>query len=180
MKLNQAFSVFSNIYTKANLHRSSELIDYNHVIHTISLCYVWDNVYLYNKDFRMHIAWSPERNWSIILQQAWSLRLTGNMNSSSGGGHSPGSNKDRIPEPCKRYNRRKCNYGTLWRYEHHCSYCLKFRHTILTCRKLLADQERVSKHRSEGNSHSGGHHNGNHSGHNCHSKSNDKKIFFLP
>ena len=66
-KWEQAFRVFSNIYTKANPHRASELIEYNHIIHTISLCYIWDNVYLYDKDFRMHIARNPDRNWSIIL-----------------------------------------------------------------------------------------------------------------
>ena len=32
----QAFRVFSNIYCKANPHRAAELIEYNHVIHTIT------------------------------------------------------------------------------------------------------------------------------------------------
>ena len=35
----QAFRVFSNIYTKFYPHRSTELIEYNHIIHTISLSY---------------------------------------------------------------------------------------------------------------------------------------------
>ena len=47
-KWEQAFRVFSNIYTKAHPHRSSELIQYNHIIHTISQTYSWDNVYLYD------------------------------------------------------------------------------------------------------------------------------------
>ena len=38
-KWEQAFRVFANIYTKENPHRSSELIEYNHVIHTIAMSY---------------------------------------------------------------------------------------------------------------------------------------------
>ena len=71
----QAFRVFPNIYCKANPHRASELIEYNHVIHTIAMAYTWDNVYTYDKEFRMHMARNPHRSWAIILQQAWSLRL---------------------------------------------------------------------------------------------------------
>ena len=74
-KWEQAFRVFSNVYTKYHPHQSSELIKYNHVIHTISANYPWENVYMYDKDFRIHMGKHPERNWSIILQQAWSLRL---------------------------------------------------------------------------------------------------------
>ena len=38
-KWEQAFRVFSNIYTRFYPHKSSELIEYNHVIYTISLTY---------------------------------------------------------------------------------------------------------------------------------------------
>ena len=74
-KWEQAFRVYSNIYCKANPHRSAELIEYNHVIHTISMAYIWENVYMYDKEFRLHMARNPGRSWSIILQQAWSMRL---------------------------------------------------------------------------------------------------------
>ena len=50
-KWEQAFRVFSDIYTRAHPHRSGELIQYNHIIHTISHTYVWDNVYKYDKEF---------------------------------------------------------------------------------------------------------------------------------
>ena len=71
----QAFRVFSNIYCKTNPHRSAELIEYNYVIHTIAMSYVWDNVYTYDKEFRLHMARNPQRSWAMILQQAWLLRL---------------------------------------------------------------------------------------------------------
>ena len=71
----QAFRIFSNIYSKAHPHRSSELLQYSHLIHTASLTYVWDNVYRYDVDFCLHMAMFPSRSWAIILQQAWSLPL---------------------------------------------------------------------------------------------------------
>ena len=44
----QAFRIYSNIYTKAHRHRCSELIQYNHIIYTISFTHIWENVYTYD------------------------------------------------------------------------------------------------------------------------------------
>ena len=74
-KWEQAFRVYSNVYTKKHPSRSSELIQYNHIIHTASLRFAWENVYLYDKEFRMHLSHYPERSWSVILQQAWTMYL---------------------------------------------------------------------------------------------------------
>ena len=71
----QAFRIYSNVYTRKFPVRSSELIQYNHIIHTIAGMYIWENVYSYDKEFRLHMAKHPERNWAIILQQAWSMKL---------------------------------------------------------------------------------------------------------
>ena len=84
-KWEQAFRVFSNIYCKENPSRAAELIEYNHIIHTISQNFSWENVYSYDKDFRLHIARNPQRSWSMILQQAWSLRLRDRITHSFGG-----------------------------------------------------------------------------------------------
>lgn len=73
-KSEQAFRVYVNIYTKGNTDRAGELIQYNYVIHSISLSYVWDNVYAYDKEFRLHLSSHPQRSWAIILQQAWSMK----------------------------------------------------------------------------------------------------------
>ena len=43
-KWEQAFRIYSNMYTKRYPEKSSELIQYNHIIHTIAGMYVWDNV----------------------------------------------------------------------------------------------------------------------------------------
>ena len=47
----QAFRVFSNVYTRYHPKQASELIQYNHIIHSLSLTYAWHNVYAYDKDF---------------------------------------------------------------------------------------------------------------------------------
>ena len=99
----QAFRVFANIYMKTNANRSSELIEYNQIIPTASLNFVWENVYMYDKDFRLHMARNPQRNWGIILQQAWSLRLHDHINSAnfqqnynSSNNQLPSENRERI------------------------------------------------------------------------------------
>ena len=74
-KWEQAFHVFSNIYTREFPHRSSELIQYNHIIHSITGIYSWENVYGYDKEFWLHLSKHPECSWSVILQQAWSMKL---------------------------------------------------------------------------------------------------------
>ena len=155
----QAFRIYSNIYTKAFPHRSSELIQYNHIIHTISLSYTWDNVYTYDKEFRIHISKNPGRSWAVILQQAWSMRLKdriqhhrfegygagsnsgagshyrSNGNNTPSGGHW-GGDRTKVNEPCRRFNRGKCNFGPGCKYEHRCLNCGKFGHGLHNCRRL--------------------------------------------
>ena len=43
MKWEQAFRIFSDIYSQAHPNRSSELIQYSHIIHTISSQFIWGN-----------------------------------------------------------------------------------------------------------------------------------------
>ena len=74
-KWEQASRVYSNIYTRKHPTRVTELIQYNHVIHTASHTYVWNNVYAYDQDFRIHMSKHPGRSWAILLQQSWSMRL---------------------------------------------------------------------------------------------------------
>ena len=154
-KWEQAFRIFSDIYTRQHPQKSTELIQYNHVIHSISLTYIWDNVYAYDKEFRIHLSKHPDRRWGVILQQAWSMklwdRIVGGDRFNSGGAHqftnnhngTPG-NKSKVNEPCRKFNKGKCKFGSSCRYEHRCSYCFKFGHTVMNCRKLLADRERSS------------------------------------
>ena len=151
-KWEQAFRVFSNIYCKAHPSRSGEMIDYNHIIHSIAVSYAWDNVYAYDKDFRLHLSRHPNRSWAIILQQAWSLCLRDQISKgtetpghhhqqhSQNGGKQKGGGPS-SSDYCKRFNRGKCNLGKGCRYEHRCSYCNKFGHGVVVCRKLIFNRE---------------------------------------
>ena len=149
-KWEQAFRVFSNIYCKNNPSRSAELIEYNHVIHVISAQFIWENVYMYDKDFRLHMARNPALSWAIILQQSWSLRLRDRLSSHGSAQffNSNSNNRVKVNEPCRRFNRGKCNFGTNCKYEHKCNYCNKFGHGAVNCRKAAADRNNGNNGRS--------------------------------
>ena len=159
-KWEQAFRVYSNVYCKANPNCAAELIEYNNVIHTIAMAYTWDNMYTYDREFRIHMSRFPQRSWAMILQQAWSLRLRdritvgnnwwtiGNASGSNGNG---GGKRSQINEPCRRFNRGRCNFGSNCKYKHRCSYCFKFGHGSVNCRKAQGDRQNFrSKKQDEG------------------------------
>ena len=136
-----AFRIFSNVYTAKYPQRAVKLTQYHHIIYTAAQTYVWEQVYAYDVDFRIHIANYPERKWSTILQLAWNVRLRDRINNSYGsnrqstgsnGGHD--RNKTRR-ELCWKYNQGRCTYGSSCRFEHRCSLCLKFGHGSHICRR---------------------------------------------
>ena len=144
----KAFRIFSNIYTRFYPHKVTELILYNHVIYTASTTYVWENVYHYDKEFRMHLSNFPQRSWSVILQQAWAMYLKdrlpkddsyrNNHNSSGSNFRHNGQHKFfKNKEICKRFNRGNCPNGFLCKYDHRCSIpiCGKTGHGAHICRK---------------------------------------------
>ena len=73
---NQAFRVYTKIFMKGNPTRGEELLEYSYVINSIAGTYSWNNVYKYDKLFRLHMAKHKGRNWEVILQQAWAFCLT--------------------------------------------------------------------------------------------------------
>ena len=89
-KWEQAFRVFSNIYTSYHPSRAGELIQYNHIIHTASQTFLWENVYRYDREFCIHMSCHHmNRSWVVILQQAWSMFLKDKVNHN----YTPGSSK---------------------------------------------------------------------------------------
>ena len=130
-----AFRVFANIYMTKFPQKASELIQYSHVIHTASLTYTWENVYYYDREFRIHMSRHPQRSWAVILQQAWNLRLKDRLKFENFGDRGKAHHKSK--EICKRYNRGKCHSGSACRYEHRCLNCGKFGHGEHICRKKL-------------------------------------------
>ena len=172
-KWEQAFRVYSNIYTRTNPTRAGELIEYNHVIHSISLSFTWENVYDYDKDFRLHLAKHPQCSWAIILQQAWSMRLRDRVRhdtpnnrqqyqAQQTGDNSFSKSKSPINDYCRRFNKGKCNLGQECSFEHRCTYCHKFGHGVIVCHKLMFDKEKSKK--NAGRHNNGGKHH-SHRGH---------------
>ena len=137
-KWEQAFCVFSNVYTGFFPERATELIQYNQLIHTASLSFVWENVYRYDKEFRMHLSNFPQHNWGIVLQQAWSVYLKDRISNSNrqsdftqnGKNNHNGKKKD----ICLRFNKGKCNKGFRCQFNHRCLGCGKFGHGVHICR----------------------------------------------
>ena len=145
-KWDQAFRVFSAIFTEVYPTRAKELVQYSHNIHLASISYIWDNVYAYDIDFRIHMSKYPERNWGIILSVSWQTRLkekitslktvVGSANPVNGSGCDGNSNSNsRTKKNCWKYNRGKCSYGFSCKFEHHCGICNRYGHGAHNCRK---------------------------------------------
>ena len=127
----QALCVYSNIYCKKHLERSTELIQYNHSIHTAALTYTWENVYLYDRDFRHHLSRYPNHSWAIILQQSWTMRLKDkNKGFSNNHNRTLGSKHKFRNDVCWEFNSGHCSYGSACIFEHRCGICNKFGHVV--------------------------------------------------
>ena len=134
---NKLLGFFSEIYMKAHPYRAAELVQYHHLIHIASQSFVLDNVYLYDKDFQIHMSKHTNHSWAIILQQVWMVRLHDRIKNVNNTGND-GAKKS--SELCKQLNKTgRCTYGASCKYEHRCSYCFKYSHGAYNCRKLKAD-----------------------------------------
>ena len=139
-------------------------MQYNHLIHTAAQTYIWDNVYLYDKDFRLHLSEYPLRNLGILLQQDWTVRMREKIkipdNHRHASGHSSNSGRDSVvgghTELCKRWNQTgRCNFGKGCKFEYRCSYCFKFGHAVINCRKLKYDKQGRNDHNRHDNQNEG-------------------------
>ena len=139
----QAYRVFSNILTTKYPGKATELLQYNHTIHTVAMSYTWENVYSYDKEFRHHISCHPEWGWNVILQQAWTMILKDrlkNDNSYFQNRNHPRNGKGK--EICRRFNKGHCSFRLSCRYDHRCSVpkCGKYSHGEHQCRNRNQNQ----------------------------------------
>ena len=152
IKWEQAFRVFSNIMTSKHPEKSSELLQYNHMIHTALMSYIWENVYSYDKEFRHHISRHPRRSWGVILQQAWTMLLKDRLRHDNTPFHKSRDGRDR-KEICKHFNKGCCTYGLSCRYNHRCTIkkCGKYGHGAYQCRLQgeVADKEKQGESSSK-------------------------------
>ena len=79
-----------------------------------------------------------DRNWGLILQQAWSFYLTERLPVSqvSAQQNKPLSGAVRkTGKNCFKYNQERCSYGFNCKFEHRCGLCMKYGHGAHNCRK---------------------------------------------
>ena len=142
-KWEHAFRVYMNIFARVHPGRVTELIQYINVIEIAASSFQWDQVYRNDREFRIHMAKHPERNWGIILQQAWSLYLRVNHSSKSssnyqgqGEGASNHNNANHPKKICFRFNQGKCAFGFSCKFDHRYGICNKLGHGAFSCRKV--------------------------------------------
>ena len=110
----------------------------------------------------------PDLSWAIILQQAWSIRLRDRLSysdSHTSGSHSNATNSyqntfhkgGKSNDYCRRFNKGKCNLGKECAFKHRCSYCGKFGHGVIVCRKLIFDKEKAGKAHGKKDNNGSGH-----------------------
>ena len=158
-KWEQAFRIFSDIYTNSYPSRATELIQYNHTIHTASQSYIWENVYLYDIEVRKHMETHPSRNWGIILNMACVMCIKdrhyghngyngqGRNQGKNGGKPSPSDMKQR--KACFDFNAGKCTYGNKCKYDHRCGLCAKYGHGTQSCRRMTSPLETKTQMKKE-------------------------------
>ena len=141
----QAFRVYADVYTSVHIGRGSELIQYNHVIHSLSPSFTGDNVYAYDCEFRRHMSRNPRRNWGIILQHAYTMLIKDRLtNFSSNPGKVNQDNTNNFcsmgnKNICYSFNRGNCKFGSRCKFDGvRCGMCGKFGHGGYNCRKAAS------------------------------------------
>ena len=151
-KWEQAFRIFSHIYTTAHPGRATELTQYSFIIHDAAQSFPWDNVYSYDVIFRRHMSRFPARNWGIILQQAWAMKMRNRTNlprnsrdnRSNKGTHGAGKR-----DVCWKFNTGRCTFGISCKFEHKCALCMKFGHGAHDCRRANSDGKRETREQGD-------------------------------
>ena len=91
------------------------------------------------------MARHPNRNWGVILQQAWSMFLKDKVSQFSGGRGGSHSNNGQGNSGVRRrlcfdFNAGNCTFGKKCKFDHRCSFCNKFGHGSYNCRKAKVNQ----------------------------------------
>ena len=134
----QAFRVYTAIYSEANPSRAAEIWQYIYVINSAASTYIWDNVANYDYTFRHLMSCNPSRSWAKIYNQMWNLSMkefiprgnftsqisTPRRDSSETHSNQSSGKKQRKPKYCWAYNRGNCKEATSrCKFVHRCSYC---------------------------------------------------------
>ena len=156
-----AFRVYATIFSEANPHRASELLQYVQVIHLAAANNAWENVAFYDYTFRQLMATKPWRSWAKTYTQGWNIAFTNaNKNFNHANGNAPnssynnnsmsrgkggnnsvssassGSSGNWKDDCCWKYNKNQCKRSSNeCRYNHRCTFCAGWNHSKANCRK---------------------------------------------
>ena len=154
-KWDEAFRVYAAIYSEANPTRSSEILQYIHMIHNAARSFAWENVVRYDYIFRQKMAKRPSRSWARINSQLWSISMVNPLQRNFGNSSNQNNNNTQNGKQdlrkicCWRYNRNKCT-KTNCRFEHRCSYCGNINHIYLNCPKRSNNKQKQASENNNG------------------------------
>lgn len=146
-KWEEAFEIYASIYIRAHPSRANELSEYKYDIRDAASTYIWENVFDYDIEFRLHMAKHPDRDWAARLTDKYTKFMKNHIrfecNSNNYGGRqgsqtfvpsTPNSRNPKGQENCRRYNKGRCTWGKDCRYAHRCDICGKRGHGAVICR----------------------------------------------
>ena len=144
-KWEQAFRVYTAIYSKANPQRASEIWQYIYVTNLAATSYNWENVAFYDYTFRQLMSQKPNRSWAKTYVQGWNLAMTeplvkphaGKFGHNNNNANQGGKTRDWRDDCCWKFNKNKCNRGKECNWDHRCTYCGGWYHSFANCRKRL-------------------------------------------
>ena len=159
-KWEQAFRVYTAIYSKANPHWVSEIWQYVYVINNAASTFIWDNVAEYDFTFRQLMSSNPTRSWAKMYTQIWNLTLKDHINKFQGFGNSNQSQKSgqgqsgystpsygggsnnhastshkRKSDYCWKFNGKNGCKDNDCKWINCCKYCDSAAHGVTTCPK---------------------------------------------
>ena len=135
-RFEQAFRVYTTIYTTANPDRAPEIWQYVDTINRAATTYLWENVVAYDFQFRHLMAKNPRRSWNCTCTEMWNLTLLAPLSGrtaihgSTAGGSFCTKRKEGY---CWRFNKGSCKFGDNCRFKHRCSYCNSSSHGASKC-----------------------------------------------
>ena len=79
----QAFRIYSTLYSRANPERASEILQYADTINDAACTFTWENVAYYDYHFRKLMDKNPERSWAKINTHLWAKAMRDHVKFSS-------------------------------------------------------------------------------------------------
>lgn len=147
-KWEEAFEIFASIYVRGNPGRANQLYEYKYDIRDAANSFIWENVFDYDIEFRLHMAKHKDRDWSARLTDKYTkfmknhIRFDRSENTEVRSSYVPATASSsqsvgklvKNKENCRRYNKGRCTWGKNCRYVHRCDICGKRGHGAVICR----------------------------------------------